>query len=67
MNSGIDEFLDEVDRWKLKAHEQLKSLTAKQRQAFWGRIGRKAQAMGLPVIEPEKLPKRTTKRGRRTG
>ena len=58
MSSDIDEFLDEVDRWKFKAHEQLKKLTAKQRQAVWARIGRKARAMGLHVIEPEKPPKR---------
>jgi hypothetical protein len=67
MSSDIDEFLDEVDRWKFKAHERLKNLTGKQRQAFWARIGRKARAMGLHVAEPDKPPKRTAKRVRRTG
>ena len=67
MSSDIDDFLDEVDRWKFKAHEQLKGLTAKQRQAFWARIRREAREMGLHVIEPEKPPKRTAKRVRRTG
>jgi hypothetical protein len=67
MSSDIDDFLDEVDRWKFKAHEQLKGLTAKQRQAFWDRIARKARGMGLHVIEPQKSLKRTAKRVRRTG
>jgi hypothetical protein len=67
MSSDLNEFLDEVDRWKFKAHERLKKMTAKQRQAFWARAGRKARAMGLHVIEPEKLSKRTAKRVRRTG
>ena len=67
MNSEIDAFLGEVDQWKFKAHDQLRQLTAKQRQAFWARMGRKARAMGLQVIEPDKVPKRTAKRVRRTG
>ena len=67
MSSDIEEFLDEVDLRKFKAHERLKKLTTKQRQAFWARIGQKARAMGLHVVEPEKSPKRTAKRGRRTG
>jgi hypothetical protein len=67
MNSDIDEFLDEVDRWKFKAHERLQKLTAKQRQALWARIREEARAMGLPIIEPEKPPKRMAKCVRRTG
>ena len=67
MNSAIDELLDEIDRWKFHAHEQLRKLTAKQRQGFWARMGRKARAMGLHVIEAEKQPKRAGKRVRRTG
>jgi hypothetical protein len=67
MNFGIEAFLDEVDHWKFKAHEQLKDLTAKQRQALWDRIARKARAMGLPIAEPTKPAKRTMKRARRTG
>ena len=27
MTSGINEFLDHVDRWKLKLHEKLKRMT----------------------------------------
>jgi hypothetical protein len=67
MNSSIDEFLDEVDRWKYAAHDRLAVLTAKQRQALWARVGRKARAMGLPVIEANKQTKRRSKRARRTG
>ncbi len=67
MSSDIEEFLNEVDRWKFKAHERLKGLTAKQRQLFWTRIGRKARAMSLHVTEGEKPTKRTAKRARRTG
>jgi hypothetical protein len=67
MSSGMDDFLNEVDQWKFKAQEQLKKLTAQQRQALWARLGRKARAMGLPVIEPEKPPKKPAKRVRRTG
>ena len=66
MSSDLDEFLDEVDRWKFLAHERLQKLTAKQRQAFWARIGRKARAMGLHVIEPDRQGKRMN-RPRRTG
>jgi hypothetical protein len=67
MNSGIDEFLDEVDRWKYAAHKRLAGLTAKQRQALWARIGREARAMGLQVIEPPKETRRGKRRARRTG
>jgi len=67
MSSDIDEFLDEVDRWKFKAHERLKKLTATQRRAFWARIRQKARAMGLHVIEPEGQAKQGKNRARRTG
>jgi hypothetical protein len=67
MSSEIDEFLDEVDHWKFKAHERLKERTAKQRQALWARLGRKARTMGLHLIEAEKPPERSRKRVRRTG
>ena len=67
MNSTIEKLLDEVDQWKFKVHEQLKSLTPKQRRAFWARAGQQARKMGLRVIEPEKPVKPTTKRARRTG
>lgn len=67
MSSEIEAFLDEVDRWKFKAHERLKGLTAKQRQAFWTRIGAQARQLGLHVIEPAKPAKRPARRTRRTG
>ncbi len=67
MNSDLDAFLNEVDQWKFKVHERLQGLTAKQRQAFWARIGKQARDMGLRVIEPKKLVKRPTKRVRRSG
>ena len=54
MSSDIDEFLDEVDKWKFKAHERLKGLTAKQRQAFWARIRREAREMGRPFLPRSK-------------
>ena len=67
MNSDIDEFLDLVDQWKSKVSEQLKELTPKQRAAFWARIGRRARAMGLRVMDSEKPTKRAVKRVRPTG
>jgi hypothetical protein len=63
MSSDLDAFLDEVDQWKFKAHERLRALTAKQRQAFWARSARKAHAMGLSVIEPKKPSKAATNEG----
>ena len=35
MNSEIDEFLDQVDQWRFKLHEELKGMTPAQRKAFW--------------------------------
>ena len=67
MNSGIDEFLDHVDEWKLQLHEKLKRMTPPQRAAFWQQIREQARKRGLRVFEPEKKAKRTTKRARRTG
>ena len=67
MSSDIDEFLDHVDQWKFKLHEKLKAMTQAQRKAFWNQIHEEARARGLPVVEPEKPEKRTTKRVRRTG
>ena len=55
MNSSIDEFLDEVDQWKFKVHDQLKDLTPKQRAAFWARFGRQARQLGLRVVQPDKF------------
>ena len=67
MNSDIDEFLDHVDEWKFKLHEELKGMTAAQRRAYWDRIHEQARALGLHVIEPEKATTRPPKRIRRTG
>jgi hypothetical protein len=67
MNSGIDDFLDHVDQWKLQLHEKLKLMSPRQREAFWRQIREQARTRGLRVVEPEKKAKRTTKRARRIG
>ena len=67
MTSGINEFLDQVDQWKLQVHEKLKRMTPVQRKAFWQQIHEQARTRGLRVVEPEKKAKRPTKRARRTG
>ena len=67
MNSDIDDFLDQVDKWKSTVQEQLKQLSPKQRAAFWARMGKRARDMGLRVVEPELTAKRAAKRVRRTG
>lgn len=67
MNSGIDKFLDHVDLWKFKLHEQLTGLSAAQRKAFWKQTHDEARQRGLPVVEPEKPAKPPIKRRRRTG
>ncbi len=67
MKSEIDEFLDHIDQWKLKLHEELKGLTPAQRKAFWKQIHEEARERGLTVVEPEKPAKRRTTRSRRTG
>ena len=67
MSSGIDEFLDCVDQWKLQVHEKLKRMTPLQRQTFWQQIHEQARKRGLSVVEPAKVAKRPTKRKRQTG
>jgi hypothetical protein len=67
MSSGIDEFLDQVDQWKLKVHDKLKRMTPLLREAFWQQIHEQARTQGLRVIELEKKAKRPKKRTRRTG
>jgi hypothetical protein len=67
MNSSINEFLDEVDQWKFKVHDQLKALTPKQRAAFWARFGAQARRMGLRVVQADKPPLPRGRRTRRTG
>ena len=69
MNSDkleIEEFLEHVDEWKFKVHEELKGLSPAQRRAYWNRIHEEARARGLNVVEPEKPGKRPPKRVRRT-
>ena len=67
MKSEIDEFLDHVDEWKFKLHEEMKGMSPAQRKAFWHRIHEEARACGLNVVEPVKPAKRPNKRVRRTG
>ncbi len=67
MRLEIEEFLDHVDEWKFKVHEELKGLSAAQRKAYWKRIHEQARARGLNVVEPEKPAKRPPKRIRRIG
>lgn len=64
MNSEIDEFLDQVDQWKFKLHEQLKDMSPAERKSFWKRIHEGACQRGLKVVEPEKAAKRPAKRVR---
>jgi hypothetical protein len=67
MSSDIDEFLDHIDEWKFKVHEELKGLSPAQRKAYWNRIREDARKRGLNVIEPDKPAKQPAKRVRRTG
>ena len=67
MSSGIDDLLDMVDGWKLALHDKLERMMPGKRRAFWHQIHEDARKMGLHVAEPEKPPKRTAKRVRRTG
>ena len=70
MKLEIEKFLDHIDEWKFKVHEELKGLSPAQRKAYWNRIHEEARARGLNVVEPEKPEKpakRPTKRVRRTG
>jgi len=64
MNSGIDEFLNHVDQWKLRLHKKLKRMTLLQRKSFWQGIQEKARAEGLQVVDLEDTGKRPTKRTR---
>ena len=66
MNSEIDEYLNDIDAWKLKLHKRLKGMTATQRRAFWNRIHDEARARGPNVVEPDKPVKRPAKRIRRS-
>jgi hypothetical protein len=67
MSSDLEKFLDHVDQWKFKLHEDLKGLTPAQRKAYWNRIHEEARKRGLNVADSEKPAKRPSKRSRRTG
>jgi hypothetical protein len=67
MKLEIEKFLDHIDEWKFKVHEELKGLSPAQRKAYWNRIHEEARARGLSVVEPEKPSKRPPKRVRRSG
>ena len=67
MNSGIDEYLDEVDQWKRRVHEKLKRLAPKQRAAFWKRAAQKARHIGLRVVQPKEQHEAVPARTRHTG
>jgi hypothetical protein len=63
----IGAFLEEIDQWKFRVHEELKGMTLAQRAAFWNQIHEDARKRGLTVVEPEKAAKRPTTRARRAG
>jgi hypothetical protein len=63
----IEKFLDHIDEWKFKVHEELKRMTPAQRKAHWKQIHEEARARGLRVVDTEEPAKPPTKRVRRTG
>lgn len=63
MKSEIEEFLEHIDEWKFKVHQELKGLSPAQRKAYWRRIHDEARARGLNVINPEKPMKRVGRTG----
>ena len=63
----IEKFLDHVDQWKFKLHEELEKMTPAQRKVFWNRIHEDARRRGLNVVETEMPAKPPSKRVRRTG
>jgi len=67
MKLEIEKFLDHIDQWKFKVHEELKDLTPAQRKTYWNRIHEWARARGMNVADPEVPAKQPTKRTRRTG
>jgi hypothetical protein len=64
MSSGIDEFLDHVDQWKLKLHQKLKRMTRIQRKTFWQQFHEEARTRGLRVVDVDKKVKGPGKRTR---
>jgi hypothetical protein len=67
MKLEIEKFLEHIDEWKFKLHEELKGMSPAQRKAFWHEAHERARARGLNVVEPESPAKRLAKRVRRTG
>ncbi len=65
MNSDINKFLDEVDKWKFKLHEKLKKMTKEEETAFWAQALEKARALGLPIVDTDLAEKRKARRFRR--
>jgi hypothetical protein len=65
MNFKVDDLLDQVDEWKFQLHEKLRTLTPKQRAAFWQGIMDQACAAGLAREEPMPAAKHPTHRTRR--
>ena len=63
MKLEIEKFLEHINEWKFKVHEELKGLSPAERKAYWSRIHEEARARGLNVVDPEKPAKRI----RRTG
>jgi len=61
----LDDFLDHVDEWKFKVHEELKNLTPAQRAEYWKKARQEARKLGLTAPEPEPPAKRPAKRRRR--
>jgi transcriptional regulator with XRE-family HTH domain len=64
---GIERFLEQIDEWKFKVHEELKGLNPGERKAYWKRIRGEARARGLTVVEPDNAASRPTRRVRRSG
>ena len=56
-----------TDESKLGGRDPIQRMTPLQREAFWQQIREQARTRGLSVVEPEKKPKRPTKRARQTG
>jgi hypothetical protein len=66
MSSNLDAFLDEVDKWKQKLHEEMKGMSPAQRLAYWRRVHEAARARGMRVAERQETAKPTVKKKRRT-
>ena len=69
MKLEIERFLERIDKWKFKVHEELKGLSPAERKAYWSQIHEWARARGLNVVDaekPEEPAKKPSKRVRRT-